>query len=353
MITKLRRDVVLARHQLSKHENTCKFSFFRGEMAAMKSSTKLLASAFSTILDTPVLTFDQYVREKKKLDCEFSRFRELTIPEMFRMCNQTGPVGDGCSTSTEDSVLFVDFKGLELAIPFSREESVASLKQKIEQKLPIEDPRVIFAGKQLQEPYRLCDYSIVSNSTLFVLERVTGGGDQQVALVLKDEFLDPRYDFDFRDLKDDGTVFYRGEKRYRRPYGWKRFALRVRGHYEDDVWLGKPGHRTKSSPGEWPVSYHGTSPIDGSSIVKDGHDLSKGKRFSHGKGVYTSPSPTVARRYAQTFEHDGKKYEFLLQTRVSPKDLAVVSASEAGAGEYWVQPHDSLVRPYGILCRRV
>ena len=93
--------------------------------------------------------------------------------------------------------------------------------------------------------------------------------------------LDPQYDFDFTDLKDDGSVFKRGGREYIRPYGWKRIALNVRNKYESTAWLGGTdgGIRTAGVKGEWAVSYHGTKKTFAENIAKTNYDLSKGKRF--------------------------------------------------------------------------
>ena len=46
--------------------------------------------------------------------------------------------------------------------------------------------------------------------------------------------------------------FTRGGVEYHRPCGWMRYAIKVLGKYEDDIWLG-----SNNNPNEWPVSYHG------------------------------------------------------------------------------------------------
>lgn len=51
------------------------------------------------------------------------------------------------------------------------------------------------------------------------------------------------------------------------------------GKYEDDIWLGQSGDRTRSSEGEWPVAYHGTHEVNVRNIVREGLRLDKGKRF--------------------------------------------------------------------------
>ncbi len=58
-----------------------------------------------------------------------------------------------------------------------------------------------------------------------------------------------------------------------------RYNVQVVGKYEDDVWLGQAGNRTQSSPGEWPVAYHGTHEDNLEGIVGSGFLLEKCKRF--------------------------------------------------------------------------
>uniref|UniRef100_A0A1X7SUB5 Uncharacterized protein n=1 Tax=Amphimedon queenslandica TaxID=400682 RepID=A0A1X7SUB5_AMPQE len=55
----------------------------------------------------------------------------------------------------------------------------------------------------------------------------------------------PAFDDDFTHITDDGRVFKRGGYPYRRPYGWNRIALKVKGQYENDIWLGAPHHCTE------------------------------------------------------------------------------------------------------------
>ena len=88
-----------------------------------------------------------------------------------------------------------------------------------------------------------------------------------------DRDLDPSYNCDFTNRNDDGKSYTRGKYPgtarsgragklipYHRPYGWKRYALKVLGRleYGGDDWLGPNGIRTETDNLEWPVSYHGT-----------------------------------------------------------------------------------------------
>ena len=94
--------------------------------------------------------------------------------------------------------------------------------------------------------------------------------------------IDPKFDYDFTNKVSDGKKYFRGGYEYQRPYGWKRFAIKVLGWLEDDDWLGEAGQRCNSSKGEWPVSYHGTGKSASGSIAQDGFRLSKGQRFMYG-----------------------------------------------------------------------
>ena len=118
-----------------------------------------------------------------------------------------------------------------------------------------------------------------------------------------------RYDYDFTKMVDDGKVYKRGDRTYYRPYGWNRVALNVKSKYGDDVWLGGTGGgiRTESHGGEWPVSYHGTEKGFAEKIAAGGFDLKKGKRFQFGKGIYSTPDPAIAERYATVYEFKGKR----------------------------------------------
>ncbi|XP_063067594.1 uncharacterized protein LOC134459223 [Engraulis encrasicolus] len=128
--------------------------------------------------------------------------------------------------------------------------------------------------------------------------------------VMDDDFFDPRFDYDFRHMKDSET-YRRGDEVYKRPYGWQRFALNVLDKYPDgNAWLGTPGYRTCSAPGEWPVSYHGTSKAGAEGIIEDCYIPGPGAAY--GRGIYSTPDVeiTVKHGYAKKFtcKTDGKTY---------------------------------------------
>ena len=164
---------------------------------------------------------------------------------------------------------------------------------------------------------------------------------------------DPKFDYDFMRKVDDGNKYFRGGYEYHRPYEWKRFAIKVLGRFDNDEWLGEQGQRIGSSKGEWPVSYHGTGESASGSIAQDGYNLSRGKRFLYGRGIYSTPSIEVAAKYAKMFEHKGKVFKIVLQNRVCATNLKNIDAETTGVGEYWVQPYKKFIRPYGICIQQL
>ncbi|KAJ2986362.1 hypothetical protein NUW58_g5065 [Xylaria curta] len=156
-------------------------------------------------------------------------------------------------------------------------------------------------------------------------------------------FLDPHFDFDFTRVKDGRRSFKRGGETYKRPCGWLRYALKVNGKFDSDVWLG-----SSNAPGEWPVSYHGTGRLNAESIAEVGYKLSKGVRFLYGSGVYSSPSVTTAEAYAREFSSHGKRYKVIIQNRVNPANLRKVPTVD-----YWISPGDEDIRAYGLCIKEV
>ncbi|XP_071958597.1 uncharacterized protein [Antedon mediterranea] len=169
---------------------------------------------------------------------------------------------------------------------------------------------------------------------------------------MDNDLLDPSFNYDFTGIDDD-KKFIRGGHEYQRPCGWFRHALKVKGQYSDDVWLGDLGTRTHSTAGEWPVSYHG------SKITKDNTPIGSAQAGLQ-NGIITTPSlQTVAEKYAEVFEFDGKTYQIALQNRINPSSGHMVIISGDGPADYWLSPKEDPskkvndVRPYGILIRRI
>ena len=168
-----------------------------------------------------------------------------------------------------------------------------------------------------------------------------GGGEE---FYIDDDLLDPSYDYDFRDILDGNKKFYRGGLEYKRPCGWKRYALKVVGKYENDEWLGDSG-----GDSEWAVSYHGTKQENMKSIYDNGYRV--GNRNAYGVGVYCSPNIETAAEYSDEFYgYNGKKYKIVLQNRVRPS--AIKKASDnGGPDDYWYIESGKDIRPYSICVK--
>merc|ERR1711874_760822 len=150
--------------------------------------------------------------------------------------------------------------------------------------------------------------------------------------------LNPAYNCDYTNLKDDGKVYIRGSRKYKRPFGWKRLALNLSEKFRSEAWL------WEGSADSWAVSYHGTNKQSAEEIVKTKYDLSKGKRFNFGRGIYSTPEPSIAEKYSQAFKYQGRWYKVILQNRVNMEDTKYIAEKE-----YFLTKSPNNIIPYGIM----
>lgn len=88
-------------------------------------------------------------------------------------------------------------------------------------------------------------------------------------------------------------------------------------------------------------------------IAEEGYDLTKGKRFQFGYGIYTAPDIRVAELYATEFTFENHNYKMVMQNRVNPKTLKKIGKEDTKIGEYWLSKNQEDVRPYGICIKRL
>ena len=240
--------------------------------------------------------------------------------------------------------------GKTITFDFYHYDLVEELRLKIykEEGIPPDQQRIIFAGKQLEDNRYLKDYGITYECTVHLCLRLRGGGPAEYHI--PDDLLDPQYDYDFTNIKDSGNQFYRGGLIYKRPCGWKRYALKVDDKYEGTEWIGSTGSSKNDS--EWAVSYHGTKIYYAEPIAKEG--LKPGHNNKYGVGVYCTPNISTAEQYSEVFisPNTHKKYRIVFQNRVRPSAI-VKCQSKGGPSDYWYVEDGKDIRPYGICIKEI
>ncbi len=181
------------------------------------------------------------------------------------------------------------------------------------------------------------------------------------------DVFDFRFNEDFTGKSNTGQQLVRGGEPYELPFGWKRYAVKVKGKYDggDNTWL-----RQSGGPGEWAVAYHGTDHCNLPSILAGG--LRAGSHQEHewevGRGVYVSPYMKDAADYSSVrrvpvpllhlraeqlsggasieqvtrLEHNGvmRNVRIVLQCRVRTSAIKKTSRTE-----YWVLNDPADIRP--------
>jgi len=242
-----------------------------------------------------------------------------------------------------------------LTILIDYNDIILNLKRKIQERegIPIDNQRLIFDGKQLNDDRKISDYNISKESILHLILSLRGGDWNEIGgkeYHLSDNLFDPTYDFDFTNVKDTGKTFTRGGLEYKRPCGWKRYALKVDNKYKDNNWLGSEGSSSINT--EWAVSYHGTKIYCAEPIVKEG--LKPGKHNSYGVGIYCTPNISTAEQYSEVFinKETNKKYKFVFQNRVKPSSI-IKCKPKGGPEDYWYIENTKDIRSYGICIKEV
>ena len=360
------------------------------------SNMDLLSAAFSAMLGVEVVPLD------KVPESQMQAVTKVSVHDLFRATHYIGGMQSGEAASTAESAGPQEFDinirtltGTRFVIPVTKDHSIAQVKAAVKAKsdIPIGNQRLIFNSNVLNDDHTISGLGIRPQAYCFLIV-IDGKDVTKTKFHLDPSDLAPEYDYDFTYVHDSGsTTFYRGDFEYKRPCGWRRFALKVKGRPEygsDDTWLGPNGIRTASAAEEWPVCYHGTAAEacgGDSGIYRHGYDPKRSKRELFGPGIYCSPSidgvGDLRYHYAKTFSCNSKSYKVVLQNRVNPerighqtdsdkvnnyttretdpyKGYSLVIIDQSGPPfKYWRCPrHDPEkgiydIRPYGILIREV
>ncbi|CAB4485332.1 hypothetical protein RhiirA5_365404 [Rhizophagus irregularis] len=311
------------------------------------SQLSLVASAISSIIKCPVKTYDECKADGLKID----PVQILDLDTIFKKSLIRIKIKD--LDPPKDVTFFDSNKLIQVFVkPLDTGKSqsmfvdpsitVLEFKNVICEKFgtDIKMMRLIFNGKQLNDEKTLTSYNIQKGCTIQVLSKVVGGYDFHV---IRPELLNPSYDYDFCDTRDNGEIFLRGMELYKRPYGWKRTALNVAGRYGSDaIWLGSVG----TSSREWPVSYHGTEVDNADQIAREGYRNERGVRFAYGTGIYSTPEISFAERYATHFDRQNASWKVVFQNRINPVRLSKYHNT-------WLVPDDDDIRPYGLCMKRI
>ena len=137
-------------------------------------------------------------------------------------------------------------------IKVTRDHNIGEVKAAVEikTKIPARDQQLMFNKSRLQDHHTIAELGVLPSGTIFLLIRAKGGPDIQ----LDPSDLDQRYNYDFTTASEDGKVYMREGKQYKRPYGWNRYAVKVLGIYGSDEWLEPGGMRAEQAQAEWPSS---------------------------------------------------------------------------------------------------
>lgn len=323
-----------------------------GELPA---TNDLLAAAFSSLLKTHVISESEFDTLKQQNPEAAIGAQALNLRHLYEHTYKWGALGGEDRGNGDRIQVFVKtLTGKTKEVFISTGSTIAVLKREIQKELqwPAEQQRLIFADQQLEDDKRVSDYSISNHATLHIVMMLHGGGNS--LYYIDSSLLAPSYDYDFTGVDDGTTKYHRGQFIYTRPCGWQRKAMKVIGQYGDDVWLGGGGIRTKTTPGEWPVSYHSAGGSPQGNIAEVGSQCSRGKTFSYDRGIFSTPLATVAAKFAPTFEYRGQKYQVIFQNRINPATLQQVNPSAPDSvGEFWASPKEEDVRPYNICLRKV
>ena len=289
---------------------------------------------------------------------ESSMATKITVSQLFELTyrvTMSPSEADVTLPSDEETIGYVVIKFLQgntISVPIAPTSTVSDVQKAVaaHEKHPKKAIRLIFGGVMLtqdgMDDMEIRERGIGPDDVIqaIIIPVADENGLAGMTLYIDDDLLHPSYDYDFTNI-DDGTAKHmRGGYQYKRPCGWRRFALRVLGVYGDDKWL------NSNIGGDWPVSYHGIQLSNQPAKTSPNESI----RDRFGKGHYSSPSVLVAQKYGTEFTFGGVKYAMVLQNRVNPKTTRMIPQAETGdLDEYWITTNAEDIRAYSICVKKV
>ena len=85
--------------------------------------------------------------------------------------------GGGADCDGNMQIMIKTLTGKTLCLSVNSNDTVNEIKQKIQQKegIPLEQQRLVFNGKQLEDNLKLGEYNISNDSTIHLVLRLRGG----------------------------------------------------------------------------------------------------------------------------------------------------------------------------------
>ena len=319
------------------------------------SNLQTICAGFTEMFQVPIKTKADLVAQEPGA---LQSATKITVNQLFELTYRvTMSPTEATVTlpSDADSIGHVIVKFLQgdtISVPVAPDSTVCYVQRSVaaHKGLNRKSVRLIYGGTPLAQDgcddLELRERGIGPNDVIscIIVKVDAQSGLTGMSLYIDDDLLDPSYDYDFTSINDGATKHMRGGYHYKRPCGWKRFALRVLGVYGDDTWL------NSKIGGDWPVSYHGIQlsdqPAENSPNEKT--------RMIFGKGHYSSPSVLVAQKYGTEFTFQGAKYAMVLQNRVNPKTTRMIPQTETSdLDEYWITTNGEDIRAYSICIKRI
>lgn len=251
-------------------------------------------------------------------------------------------ISNPLSVLSEDIIVKVrTLTGTCILVEINLLDNISKLKQKIFEQLQIPPERqdLVYSGRHLENADTIGSYGIANQSPIHLAIRLSSP-----EVFLSQNLFDPGYDYDFTNINDGNNHPRRGGYIYYRPCGWRRFALKAAGKYENDVWLNAAGGRP-----EWAVTYHGTDSEKLQQLLNKKRAENRSLEGQIVRGFYSTFHIETAMQFGKTFTFQNNTYMVIFQSREN------IDSGKARVidGEYVYSETFDYMRPYSICIKSV